>query len=234
MATPSVRLNNAAKRPATRVRARVRRGNVMDAERLRRELCDAAMALFRQGGLEAITMRAIGESVGVSVMTPYRYFSDKSALLSALWQHVIAELHMAIAAAVENKTGATVRYRAAVDAYFGYYQDHPDEFWLAYETQYGASADECPPSERVAVYVDLLALMRQLTLDVAGEHGASAAHVDEASRLALVMQLGLLQATMVNRRYPWGDLERLRAATTEQVVQLVVRVLLHGALPRGE
>jgi hypothetical protein len=45
------------------------------------------------------------------------------------------------------------------------------------------------------------------------------------------MQLGYLQAAMVNRRYPWGDPRHLRAVTVEQIMQTVIRVLLHGALP---
>jgi hypothetical protein len=134
-------------------------------------------------------------------------------------------------AADERLVAAQLAYRAAIEAYFSYYHAHHDEFWLAYETQYGSCATELPGAEQAEVYVQLLGLMRRLTLDLARELGANDAHVADAERLSFTMQLGYLQAAMVNRRYPWGDPRHLRAVTVEQIMQTVIRVLLHGALP---
>ena len=66
-------------------RTRVRRGHEGDAERLRAELIDATLALFAEGGLDAVSVRAVAARVGVSPMTTYRYFANKAELLGGLW-----------------------------------------------------------------------------------------------------------------------------------------------------
>ena len=51
-------------------RPRVRRGSEDDARKLHDELLAAALALFIEGGLPAVTMRAVATRVDVSAMTP--------------------------------------------------------------------------------------------------------------------------------------------------------------------
>jgi AcrR family transcriptional regulator len=40
--------------------------------------------LLDEGGVEAVTLRAVGERAGVSRQAPYNHFADKAALLSVL------------------------------------------------------------------------------------------------------------------------------------------------------
>src|SRR3982750_4365884 len=53
-------------------------------EEFRDRLCDAAEKLFAEHGLEAVTMRQLAGELGVSPMTPYRYFKDKEEILAAV------------------------------------------------------------------------------------------------------------------------------------------------------
>jgi AcrR family transcriptional regulator len=50
----------------------------------RRALLDAAGELLDLGGLEAVTLRAVGARAGVSRGAPYRHFADKESLLIAI------------------------------------------------------------------------------------------------------------------------------------------------------
>ncbi|MGI5122187.1 TetR/AcrR family transcriptional regulator [Marinactinospora thermotolerans] len=50
----------------------------------RDRLVEAAWDLVAEGGPEAVTLRAVGERVGVSRTAPYRHFRDKSDLLAAV------------------------------------------------------------------------------------------------------------------------------------------------------
>lgn len=50
----------------------------------RDRLCDAAEHLFALHGTEAVTIRQLAAEIGVSPMTPYRYFQDKDAILAAV------------------------------------------------------------------------------------------------------------------------------------------------------
>ncbi len=51
---------------------------------LREELISAAMETLNTHGIEAITMRHLSKSLGVSKTAPYRHFKNKSALLTAV------------------------------------------------------------------------------------------------------------------------------------------------------
>jgi len=55
-----------------------------DVAEFRERLCDAAEHLFAEQGPEAVTMRQLAQALGVSAMTPYRYFKDKDAILAAV------------------------------------------------------------------------------------------------------------------------------------------------------
>ena len=51
---------------------------------MRNAMTDAALALFSEGGLDAVSMRGLAARLNISAMTPYHYFADKAELLSAL------------------------------------------------------------------------------------------------------------------------------------------------------
>ena len=51
---------------------------------LRTALIDEAAAMIAEGGVSSITMRALGQRLGVSRAAPYRHFRDKDALLVAV------------------------------------------------------------------------------------------------------------------------------------------------------
>src|SRR5205085_7573915 len=51
---------------------------------LRRALVEQALRTIQARGVDALTLRAAGQSLGVSRTALYRHFTDKSALLSAV------------------------------------------------------------------------------------------------------------------------------------------------------
>lgn len=51
---------------------------------LREELINEAMRTLASHGIEAVTMRQLSKSLGVSKTAPYRHFDNKSALLTAV------------------------------------------------------------------------------------------------------------------------------------------------------
>lgn len=61
-------------------------------ERTRRELTEAAFALFRSKGYEETTVDDIAEVVGVSARTFFRYFDSKEAVLFGDWREQLVEL----------------------------------------------------------------------------------------------------------------------------------------------
>ncbi|MDR3437472.1 TetR/AcrR family transcriptional regulator [Telmatospirillum sp.] len=63
-----------------------------ERERVRRRILDAAQDLFDAGGIEAVSMRAIGVRVGLTASALYAYFPAKLDLIRALWQGALVEL----------------------------------------------------------------------------------------------------------------------------------------------
>lgn len=209
-------------------RRRVRRGNNEDAQALREDLLAAALQLFAQGGVDAVTMRAVAEAVGVSVMTPYRYFADKSELMRGLWQNVLCVVLDHMRAAVDAQAGGRAKHRAMIEAFLAHWEAHPDHFRLVYQTDKVTQQVSPSAFTEAPVYGELLRLARDVTAAVALEIGAGTEHVRLAGDIRFAMLLGYLQAALVNRRYPWSELPVLRRVCVEQTMAVVERVLLQG------
>jgi AcrR family transcriptional regulator len=58
----------------------------------REEILDAALAIADERGLEAVSMRALADRVGVTPMALYRHVKDKSALLDGMVGRLLATL----------------------------------------------------------------------------------------------------------------------------------------------
>lgn len=63
----------------------------------RNRLMKAALELLEEGGLEAVTMRALGRRLDVNPMAAYHYFESKEAVLSAAAAHHFRGFHPRLA-----------------------------------------------------------------------------------------------------------------------------------------
>ncbi len=70
-----------------------------DKAAFRDRMCDVAQARFSQHGFQAVTMRDLAAGMGVSSMTPYRYFKDKVEILAAVRTRAFTRLADAMDAA---------------------------------------------------------------------------------------------------------------------------------------
>jgi AcrR family transcriptional regulator len=77
-------------------------------ESFRDRLCHIAEGLFAAHGPDGVTMRELAQTLGVSQMTPYRYFKDKDAILAAVRTRAFNRF----AAAMENSAGRSLAKRA--------------------------------------------------------------------------------------------------------------------------
>jgi AcrR family transcriptional regulator len=95
------------------------------ARQTRAAIVDAALALFRERGFEAATMREIASRAGVSTGNAYYYFSSKEELIQEFYAIGHAE-HLAASRAVldrESELGARLRgtLRALIDVLAPYH-----------------------------------------------------------------------------------------------------------------
>jgi AcrR family transcriptional regulator len=60
----------------------------------RHKVLVAAVALADAGGIESLTMRKLGEQLGVEAMSLYKHVASKDALLDGMIDSVFAEVHL--------------------------------------------------------------------------------------------------------------------------------------------
>lgn len=196
---------------------------------MRAAITDAAWGLYRDGGLEALTMRNISSRLGISAMTPYHYFSDKNELLTDLWQHVLVDVHEAVSNAIASQRGGRARCKALVDAFILFYETHPDEYRLVYQIQHAPQRPEQAGRAEGTAFARLRQALCDAVAAFAEELGVGATpHRRITEDLVVLTMFGYLQATLVNRRYPWSDRGLLRAACIEQIMLTAERCLRDG------
>jgi len=84
--------------------------------RLRR----AAADLHREGGLKAVTVRAVSKRAGVSTGLLYSYFNDLSDLMRSLWTPPIVQLGQALAAAEQAESDPVLRIQSLLRTYINF------------------------------------------------------------------------------------------------------------------
>jgi len=103
---------------------------------LRESLLEAAEALLEQGGIPALTLRAVARAAGVSHAAPAHHFGDLTGLLSELAAVGFTRLGAAFDAAMEaagNEPDA--RLTAMGKAYVGFARAYPGLFSLMFRSE---------------------------------------------------------------------------------------------------
>ena len=99
----------------------------------REELCDVATRRFAALGHAGVTLRGLAQELGVSPMTPYRYFRDKDEIFEAVriagYARFAASQGEAFAATAEPGD----RLRRMGQAYIDFARNEPDAYRIMFE-----------------------------------------------------------------------------------------------------
>lgn len=105
-----------------------------EVEDFRDRLIDAATRIFAEKGLSGFTMRELASAIGVSAMTPYRYFKDKDDILAAVRARAFDNFAAALEAGFATAAGDPIRgANAAGEAYIRFAFEHPQAYHLMFE-----------------------------------------------------------------------------------------------------
>jgi len=104
-----------------------------DVADFRERLCEAAERLFAERGPDAVTMRQLASELGVSPMTPYRYFEDKNDILAAVRANGFNRFADALERARNSAIGASARGSAVGEAYVDFALQHPHAYKLMFD-----------------------------------------------------------------------------------------------------
>ena len=123
-----------------------------DVETFRTRLCDVAEKLFAAHGPDGVTMREMADALGVSSMTPYRYFKDKDAILAAVRTRAFNQFAADMEEARQN-----AKPRSG-NAYIEFALAHPAAYRLMFDVSQPTFAD----------YPELVAAMGRARLTMGG------------------------------------------------------------------
>jgi AcrR family transcriptional regulator len=104
----------------------------------RERLCDVAARIFIEKGRNGFNMRELAARLGVSAMTPYRYFKDKDEIFAAVRARAFSRFAGELEAALAGE--AREAGEALADAYV--------RFALAESASYRLMFDLSQPSEQ--------------------------------------------------------------------------------------
>jgi len=95
---------------------------------LRRALVQEAVRTIQRHGVEGLTLRAVGQALGVSRTALYRHFADKSALLAAVAREGFRTLRLELVDAWERGGRGPEAFDAMSVAYVRFAVTHPSHY----------------------------------------------------------------------------------------------------------
>ncbi|MBZ8143532.1 TetR family transcriptional regulator [Rubrivivax gelatinosus] len=194
-----------------------RRRSAQAQAAFRQSLVDEAKRLLIEHGPDAVTIRAVTEPLGASLMAFYTYFDGKQALLRAVWGEYMSELQQVLLAAAPEGTPPLQALRAHADAFIGYWEAHPDLYRIAYQP--ALSVESTTETARTdPVYYEMLELGRRRVAAVVGR-GPHDHEVLTLGELLFTKGVGYLHTVLVLSRYPIDDRKRLRREVIDDIVE---------------
>lgn len=185
---------------------------------LRRALLEEALRTIQTEGVERLTLRSVGQKLGVSRTALYRHFADKQALLAAVGREGFRMLRAVLEDAWQQQGRGRRGFEAMGRAYVGFATTHPSH----YRVMFGGFIESCSKDEAFVheaqaafqVLVDALAALQEAGLVRADDPLLLArfiwSHVHGIAMLAIDGQLrGVDEHGEVLTRYAT---ERLRDA----------------------
>ena len=154
---------------------------------LSRALVREAVHTIQKDGVDALTLRAVGQKLGVSRTALYRHFADKSALLAAVASEGFRTLAYRLEDAWKTHRGGRKGFEAMGAAYVHFAVEHPSH----YRVMFGGFVKGEEPDTELAVegaaafqtLVDaIVALQKQGSVRAGDPHRVGAIHLGDRAR----------------------------------------------------
>ena len=128
---------------------------------LREALLDAALAILKEQGLGALSLREVARRSGVSPGAPYHHFKSKGDLVCDLARARLEHLDQMSRKAVKDKKTPQEKLKAIGVAYVLYAAENPAEFRLMFSPERGSPLTQERP-EDAPVFRVLLEVVDEL------------------------------------------------------------------------
>ena len=193
-------------------RARARRG---EGEKLREHILEAAeQLLIRTGDVEAVSIRAVADAVGVTPPSIYMHFEHKNDLIFAVCEKHFQEFDEIIeaAGAVSDDPVESLMLRGRAYIHFGL--DNPEQYRILFMTKPALTPErfqDVGMLQRMTAFEHLVDAVQRCV-----EAGAFRGDALELSLLLWAYAHGMTSLLITKPDFPWGDIDHLidRALST--------------------
>jgi AcrR family transcriptional regulator len=162
-------------------------------------LVEATLKLIEQDGTEAVSLRDLAQSLGVSRAAPYRHFADRDALLATVAVRGFEDLIALYEAALARPGDGRDRLRAAGRAFYDFATQRPGLYQLMFESDFLNRAS--PPAMLLAPAEKSYRLL--LTLVAGAYPDADEAEVKIRTLIMTSTSHGFLSLNHVGRFKPF-------------------------------
>lgn len=192
---------------------------------LKRDLLERARTIYREEGVEALSMRRLAQDLGISTMAIYSYFANKQALLDGLWIEVFEALTDELLKVSDGQREPRLVLEAHVRRFFDFWERHPEQFRMIYMSQMQSGSLVEVGESQQPIYNRLLGLIRERVAACApaGREPEEVLIRQQCDQMS-VKTMGFLLLVIGLPRYPLNDRDALR----ERVVQDVMREVAEG------
>lgn len=133
---------------------------------LPRAMLAVTIDTIRKHGVAAVTLRGVGEELGVSRTALYRHFANKDALLGAVARDGFATLRTALLTAWQDGNGGQTGFNKMGEAYVRFARQHPSHYQVMFggyvsPSQLAPSGDGADEFDAFGVLVDAIVTLQR-------------------------------------------------------------------------
>ncbi|CAG1000344.1 HTH-type transcriptional repressor KstR2 [Myxococcaceae bacterium] len=161
-----------------------------EVQAFRERLCDAAERLFAERGFAAMTLRELAAALGVSPMTPYRYFRNKEEIFETVRSACFRRFGIGIEQAVVGEPCPIRRIQRVGRAYVRFAEREPHAYRIMFHLEAGPTAMPEDPTQDEELGRGWLVLHRAVEEGVA--QGFLRGDAPTLAHLAWVLMHGLV------------------------------------------
>lgn len=180
------------------------------AER-REEILDAALSLFSQAGVHAVSTRQIAELAGISQPALYAYFATKDDIAAELCVRAFAVLGERMAQARVEYRPSPETFERCLRVYIDFGLEQPNAYRVAFMLEKGGVATERAEGGPMIAGLDVFQAFHEI---IGGFHAQGLLAGDDPLAVTQSLWAGLhgLVALLIARpEFPWVEREALIA-----------------------
>ncbi len=200
---------------ASKTRSRARKG---EGDQLRGEILSAAEDLLAaEGSVDAVSVRAIADRVGVTSPAIYMHWDHKEDIFTEVCSTRFAEFSSRVMAGLSGEGPMLGRLAEVARAYMAFAKEHPEQYRVLFMQPVAAPLDGAPPTAGAMAFQMVVGVLEAAIAD--GEMR----DLDPVATAAALFAAIHGAASLVVDRH-----EDIPVPDPDELVEAVIAVSFHG------